>query len=202
MSCFFLVQILCWSRLIICSSVLIWFLINTLSSVSVIFVVNASFLIMLLLFHGISSSQNLITLSLLFSLLVLLYLFEDLNLNNNVLISLLFACESSIDMNKHELLSSLIFLIRKYLNLGTFALDCNLFYLASFLSNKFLNKMIWNENLKGLLLLELQLVIEQSQELENKLLNVLEHSFDANYLLILLELLYIKILINCFHFQT
>lgn len=62
--------------------------------------------------------------------------------------------------------------------------------------------MIWNENLKGLLFLELQLVVEQSQELENKLLNVLEHSFDANYLLILLELLYIEILINSFHFQT
>lgn len=61
--------------------------------------------------------------------------------------------------------------------------------------------MIWNEDLKGLLFLELELVIKQGQELENKLLNVLEHSFDANYFLILLQLLDVEVLISWFHFQ-
>lgn len=61
--------------------------------------------------------------------------------------------------------------------------------------------MIWNEDLKGLLFLELELVIKQGQELENKLLYVLEHSFDADYFLILLQLLNVEVLINWLHFQ-
>lgn len=87
-------------------------MVDTLSSVSVKFVVNASFLVMLLLFLRISSSQNLVALSLLSSVLTFLNFFEDLNLYNDVLIGFLFACKPAIDMHKNKFLSGLIFFVR------------------------------------------------------------------------------------------
>lgn len=61
---------------------------------------------------------------------------ENLNFNNNVFICLLFTRQASVNVNKNKFLLQLLFFIRKDFNLSAFAFLSNLFYLASFLTNK------------------------------------------------------------------
>lgn len=139
---------------------------------------------------------------LLSSFVVSLHLLKDLNLDNDVSVCLLFAWQSSVDVYKDKLLFDLLFPVWENFYLSSFALLSYLLYLASFLSNKLLGKVVWYKNLEGLLFKELNSIIENYKELKDELLNILQDSVQGDNFFIGLNFSDVKVIAKNFKLKV